>query len=129
MTNYFVHRSSVEAFLTELAKVWPTYRSLGHAIAQRCSKEGGDAEYERNLLVEPKIPPGNFLRELTGVQEVVKIAADEVEFIDRSGQRFFAAINFSLKPFKLASMKIECPACFGDHQSPECSLCSGSGKV
>jgi hypothetical protein len=129
MTNYSVHRSAVRAFMNELAKAWPTYRSLGYAIAQRCSKEGGDIEYETNLLVDPTIPPGNFLREFTGVQEIVKIVADEVEFIDRSGQTLFATINFSVNPFKLKSMKIECPACFGEPQDPECSICSGSGRA
>jgi hypothetical protein len=129
MTNYSVHRSSVLAYMNELAKVWPTYRALGYAIAQRCSKAGGDTQYESSLLVDPRIPPGNFLREFTGVREIVKIVADEVEFIDRSGKTLFATINFSVNPFKLTSMKIECPACFGDPQDEECSICSGSGRI
>jgi hypothetical protein len=129
MKNYSIHPAAVVGFLTDLAKVWPTYRSLGYAIAQRCSKAGGDVEYERSLLVDPKISPGNLLREFTGVREIVKIVADEVEFVDISGQTFFANINFSVNPFKLTSMKIECPACFGDPGDPECGICCGSGKA
>jgi hypothetical protein len=36
------HDVALDAFMNELAKAWPAYRSLGYAIAQRCSKDGGD---------------------------------------------------------------------------------------
>ena len=126
MMNPELDRSVVVDFLTRLANVWSNYRDLGYLIAQRCVR---DLEYKRNLLVDPGISVGDLLRDFTGVKAVVKIVRDDVEFVDKSGQTFFAIIVSTDAGLKLKSLKIECPVCFGEPQEPPCSICLGAGKV
>jgi len=119
-------RNGAITFLTKLAEVWPRYRELGHVIEQRSLR---DAEFEHELLVDSKIAPGDLLREFTGVRHIVKIAENEVEFVDLTGQTFFVTIDVSNTRFRATSMRIECPACFGEPQEPICTICAGVGKV
>ena len=128
MTHRPLNHATVEDFLARLAEAWPEYRRLGRAIAQRCSKAGGDAEFVRGLLVDPGISPGAFTNMFTGVQEIVRIVGDEVECIDKSGETYFATITISEGELKLTSLRFTCPECFGETQEPACGICSGSGK-
>jgi hypothetical protein len=128
MTHHSFDRTTVEHFLARLAEAWPEYRRMGWAISQRCSKEGGDIEFVRGLLVDPGISPGTFTNRFTGVQEIVRIVGDEVEFIDNNGETYFASITISEGNLKLTSLKFTCPECFGEPQDPVCGICSGSGK-
>jgi hypothetical protein len=78
--------------------------------------------------VDPGISPGAFTNRFTGVQEIVRIIGDEVEFIDKNGETYFATITICEGELKLASLKFTCPECFGEPQEPTCGICSGSGK-
>jgi hypothetical protein len=65
----------------------------------------------------------------TGVDTILKLTGNEVEFVDRCGQTVFATIDSAGAELKLLSMKVECPVCFGEPETPPCFLCFGAGKV
>ncbi|HKE94962.1 MAG TPA: hypothetical protein VKB34_11690 [Povalibacter sp.] len=119
-------RNRALALLSKLAEEWPKYREMGHSLSQRSRH---DETYERELLVEPTIEPGDLLKRFSGVREISRIVDDEIEFTDLSGEKLFAKINVSKVPLKVVSMKIECPECFGEPQDPPCGICEGAGKV
>src|SRR5262245_39118492 len=116
----------VREFLNRLANVWLDYRALGYLIAQHCAR---DVDYQRSLLVDPGIQPGDLLRDFGGVARIVRIVGNEVEFVEKSGQTLFATFGSSEVGLKLKSMKIECPVCFGEPQEPPCGVCLGAGRV
>lgn len=119
-------RSRALTLLAKLAEEWPKYREMGNALSQRSRH---DKRYERELLVEPTIDPGDLLKRFSGVREISRIVDGEIEFTDLSGEKLFATVDVNKVPLKVVSMKTECPECFGESQEPPCGICEGVGKV